>query len=281
MTLAAIATIIGAGASVYAMSQGGDDEDATTIKAENLTPNQSRLLNDLVNQQMQLLGLPGETYPGDYVPGPGALTRQAQSQAYAQSGRAGEALGDFGQLSGEQLQQGSQPYLDALMSMFKGQVAPGIAGQFGAMDSARSSGLGQAIGQQASGLPGQAMNQFLGQRQFDQNAALQSLGFGAQMGTGQDILNQAIRSGDIAKYMGQQVGGDPRLNNLGLALGTDAFDTIYNPGTTSASNLATLGPTLGTLFQNMGSLGQTPSTAGGGYSAPSNSNVNPYLQAYY
>jgi hypothetical protein len=125
--------------------------------------------------------------------------------------------------------------------MFNENVVPDIAGQFGALDSARSSGLGRAIGRGAAQLPAMAQQQFLGQRQFDINKAFQGLGVSNLIAGQAEQLNQMFARGAVEDALRALPGGDPRTRNLGLALGTPTLATMGVPGTQTPGILGQLG----------------------------------------
>lgn len=221
-----------------------DSTDPTVQRVETLSPQQQSLLESLSNQQQNLLDAPGQQFPGDIVPQAGQLSQQLQAGG---GGLLGQSFGALNQqpLTAQALQQGSQPFLQSLMSQFQGDVVPQIAGQFGALDSARSSGLGQAIGRQASQLPGQAQQQFLGQRNLGFQQGLQGLQAGAGIAGRQDLLNQLFQQGQFQNFQMGQPGADPRTQNLSLALGIPAFGNIGFPGTQTPSIFSQLAPLLG------------------------------------
>ncbi len=196
---------------------------------------QKQLLNELTGQQRDLLNVPGIRFPGNIVPGAGQLSQQLQQQVGGLLGQSGQALQGFGQpLTAQALQQGSQPFLSALQNQFQQHGVPDIAGQFGALVASRSSGLGEAIGRQASGLPIAAQNQFLNQRNLGIQQGFQGLGFGGQVAGQQDFLNQLFAQGQFQNFQLGLPGADLRTRNLGQALGTPAFANIGLPGTQSA-----------------------------------------------
>ncbi len=245
--------------SIFGSSSGPEIQQAAT-----LTPEQTRLLSALSSQQQNLLDAPGITPGFDIVPGAGQLSQQLQAQAGGLLGQSGRSLQQFGQpLTAEALQQGSQPFLDALQNQFQQQVVPDIAGQFGALGAARSSGLGEAIGRQASGLPVAAQNQFLNQRNQGFQQGFQGLGVGGQVAGQQDLLNRLFAQGQFQNFQLGLPGADPRTRNLGLALGTRAFENIVTPGTQTQGILGPLaGSFLGTEF-GAGALGSLFGGIGG------------------
>lgn len=235
----------------------GKSEDPSIQQVETLTPGQKVLLSQLTGQQSQLLNAPGQQFPGDIVPQAGQLSQQLQALTPGLFQGAQGALGQFGQpLTADALREGSQPFLDALTSQFQGDVVPQIAGQFGALDSARSSGLGQAIGRQARNLPGQAQNQFLNQRNLGIQQGFQGLGLGAGFANQQDRLNQLFQQGQFQNFQLGLPGADPRTRNLGLALGSQGFGNIGLPGSQTPGILGPLaGGFLGTEAGAEGLLG--------------------------
>ncbi len=218
----------------------GSSEDPSIQQVETLTPGQKALLGQLTGQQSLLLDAPGQQFQGDIVPGAGQLSQQLQAGA---GGLLGQSFGALNQqpLTAQSIQQGSQPFLDALTSQFQGQVVPQIAGQFGALDSARSSGLGQAIGRQASQLPGQAISQFLNQRNTGFQQGLQGLSAGSGIANRQDLLNQLFAQGQFQNFQLGQAGADPRTRNLSLALGSQGFGNIGLPGSQTPGIAGSLG----------------------------------------
>ncbi len=209
----------------------GGSTDASVEQVSTLTPEQQQLLSQLATQQQGLLGARGEQFGGNIVPQAGQLSQQLQQQAGGLLGQSGRALQQFGQpLTAQSLQQGSQPFLDALTNQFQQQVVPGIAGQFGALGAARSSGLGQAIGSQAAGLPGQAQQQFLNQRNLGIQQGFQGLQAGGQIAGQQDLLNQLFSQGQFQNFLLGRQGANIQ-SNPGLALGTQAFENVVTPGT--------------------------------------------------
>ena len=220
--------------------------DPRTQQVQTLSNEQKQLLQALTQQQQGLLNAPGQRFPGDIVPGAGQLSQQLQQQAGGLLGQSGQALGQLGQpLTAEALQQGSQPFLDALTNQFQQQVVPDIAGQFGALGAARSSGLGEAIGRQASGLPIAAQNQFLNQRNQGIQQGFQGFGAGGQVAGQQDFLNQLFAGGQFQNFQLGQLGADPRTRNLGQALGTPAFGNLGIPGTQTPSIFSQIAPAIG------------------------------------
>ena len=204
----------------------------------------------------QQLGQAGPTPDFDIVPQAGPLSQQLQQQAGGLIGQSGQAMGQFGQpLTAQAMQQGSQPFLDSLMSQFQGQVVPDIAGQFGALGAARSSGLGDAIGRQASQLPGQAQNQFLNQRNMNFQQGMQGMQLGGQVASQQDLLNQLFSQGQFQKWgMGQQ-GQHPLVQQLMSMVTTPTYENIAigkEQGTDWAGGLMGMG---GSILGGMASGG--------------------------
>lgn len=226
--------------------------DPRMQRVETLSEEQKQLLQALTQQQQGLLNAPGQRFPGDIVPQAGPLSQQLQQQAGGLLGQAGQALQGFGQpLTAEALQQGSQPFLDSLMGQFQQQVVPDIAGQFGALGAARSSSLGEAIGRQASGLPGQAQQQFLNQRNIGIQQGFQGFGAGGQVAGQQDFLNQLFAGGQFQNFQLGLPGADPRTRNLGQALGTPAFGNFGIPGTETPSLFSQIAPAIGPAMMMM------------------------------
>ena len=202
-------------------------------------------MNQLSTQQQGLLNAPGQRFPGDIVPGAGQLSQQLQQQAGGVLGQSGQALQGFGQpLTAQGLQQGSQPFLQSLQNQFQQQVVPGIANQFSALDSARSSGLADRLGRAGSQLPGQAQQQFLNQRNIGIQQGFQGFGAGGQVAGQQDFLNQLFAQGQFQNFQLGQLGADPRTRNLGTALGTPAFGNIGFPGTQTEGAFGDIAGTL-------------------------------------
>ena len=126
----------------------GKSSDPKVQQVESLSDPQKDFLSNIINQSQDMLGEP--YFSGDptgyFKTDPTENTQQQQQLAQMLSGMFGGQMGQLGQpMTAQGLQEGSQPYLDSMMGQFQGQVVPKIANQFGALDSARSSGLGQAI----------------------------------------------------------------------------------------------------------------------------------------
>ena len=229
----------------------GSSTDPSIQQVETLTPQQKSLLGSLTSQQSDLLGARGEQFGGNIVPQAGQLSQQLQSGA---GGLIGQSFGALNQqpLTAQSLQQGSQPFLDSLTNQFQQQVVPQIAGQFGALDSTRSSGLGTAIGRQASQLPGQAQQQFLNQRNLGFQQGMQGLGAGQGIAGQQDLLNQMFSQGQFQNFMLGREGANIQSQNLGTALGTSAFGNIGLPGSQTQGIAGQLG---GSLLEGAGAAG--------------------------
>ena len=231
----------------------GGSTEAETNQATLLTPEQQQLLSQLATQQQGLIGARGEQFGGNIVPQAGQLSQQLQQQAGGLLGQSSQALQGFGQpLTAQGLQQGSQPFLDSLVGQFQQQVVPQIAGQFGALGAARSSSLGEAIGSQASALPGQAQQQFLNQRNIGIQQGFQGFGAGGQVAGQQDFLNQLFSQGQFQNFLLGRQGANIQSQGLGQALGTRGFENIVTPGT-QTQGIA--GPLLGSLFGAAGAAG--------------------------
>lgn len=224
-------------------------KDPSVQQVETLSPQQNQLLQALSQQQQGLLNAPGQRFPGDIVPQAGQLSQQLFGAAPGLIGQSQQALGQFGQpLTTQGLQQGSQPFLDSLQGQFQNQVVPQIANQFGALDSARSSGLADRLGRAGSQLPGQAQQQFLNQRNIGFQQGLQGLQAGAGIAGRQDLLNQMFAQGQFQNFQLGQPGADPRTRNLGQALGTPAFGNFGIPGTQTPSLFSQVAPAIGPLL---------------------------------
>jgi hypothetical protein len=235
----------------------GKSESPEVQRVETLSGQQKGLLQNLAEKMNVLLGQPGRVPGFPIVPPPGALTQQLFGQNPALVGQSMGAVGRGLQpLTAQGLQQGSQPYLDSLMGQFQNQVVPEIAGQFGALDSARSSGMANVLGRAGAQLPGIAQQQFLGQRAAETGAGFQGLGFGAGVAGEQDRLNQLFSQGRLQQWQMGQPGADPRMKFLPLALGMPAFGNIGLPGSQSASPLTGIG-------QGMMGIGMMGGTLGG------------------
>ncbi|KKN77704.1 hypothetical protein LCGC14_0358300 [marine sediment metagenome] len=234
----------------------GGSTEAETTQTSTLTPEQEQLLRQLTSQQQGLIGARGEQFGGNITPQAGQLSQQLFAGAPGLIGQSQQALGQLGQpLTAQALQQGSQPFLQSLLGQFQGQVVPQIASQFGALDSARSSGLGQAIGRQASQLPGLAQQQFLNQRNTGLQQGFQGLQAGAGLAGQQDFLNQLFSQGQFQNFLLGRQGANIQSQNLGTALGTRGFENIVTPGTQTQGIFGPLaGAFLGTEF-GAGALG--------------------------
>ena len=209
------------------------------------------------------LGQAGPTPDFDIVPQAGQLSQQLQQQAGGLMGQSGRAMQGFGQpLTAQALQQGSQPYLDAMMGQFQQQVLPGIASQFskvGTGGSARSGGGGTGmfgtLGTLASQLPGQAQNQFLNQRNMDFQQGMQGMQFGGQVAGQQDLLNQLFAQGELQKFMMGQQGQHPLVQQLMSMVTTPTYENIAigkEQGTDWAGGLMGMG---GSILGGMASGG--------------------------
>ena len=238
--------------------------DAYAQQVPTLSGGQGDFLSNILNLSNDMLGEP--YFSGDptgyFKTDPTENTQQQQQLAQMLSGMFGGQMGQLGQpMTAQGLQEGSQPYLDSMMGQFQNQVVPQIANQFGALDSARSSGLGQAIGRQASALPGMAQQQFLGQRQNDISSAFKGLGFGNMVAGQSEQLDQMFNQNRLQNYGYQQQGSNPLLPLLAqLGMGTPAFSNMGMPGTQSASSLGGIGMGMA----GIGAMGGTLGGAAGG-----------------
>ena len=226
-------------------------KDAYALQVPTLSGGQGDFLSNILNLSNDMLGEP--YFSGDptgyFKTDPTENTQQQQQLAQMLSGMFGGQMGQLGQpMTAQGLQEGSQPYLDSMMGQFQNQVVPQIANQFGALDSARSSGLGQAIGRQASALPGMAQQQFLGQRQNDIGNSFRGLGYGNMVAGEAERLDQTFNQNRLQNYGLQQQGSNPLLPILAqLGLGTPAFGNMGVPGTQTPSMFSQLAPALGNL----------------------------------
>jgi hypothetical protein len=161
-----------------------------------------------------------------------------------------QAAGAFGRgtapLTAQNIQAGSQPFYNAMMHQFTEGTGQGtlsdITSRFGALDSARSSGLGNVIGRQTASFAPAAQSMFLANRAQDAGTGLAGMRLGMGVGTQQDMLSQAQAGGQLQKWQMGLPGMDPRMNYLPLALGTPAFGNIGMPG--QKSPMETLAPML-------------------------------------
>jgi len=223
----------------------GRSSDPKVQQVETLSDPQKDFMSNILNMSNDMLGEP--YFSGDptgyFKTDPTENTQQQQQLAQMLTGLFGGQLGQLGQpMTAQGLQEGSQPYLQSLMGQFQNQVVPQIANQFGALDSARSSGLGQAIGRQASALPGMAQQQFLGQRQNDIGNAFRGMGMGNMVAGQSEQLDQMFNQNRLQNYGLQQQGSNPLLPLFAqLGLGTPAFGNMGLPGSQSASPLSGMG----------------------------------------
>lgn len=236
----------------------GSQEDPSVQQVNTLSGPQTQSLNMINQLGRRFLGQGGDVPPWALTAGPGALTQKMIGQMGSLAPQAGAAFGRGLQpLNAQSIQQGSQPFFDAMMNQFTTGTGPGtqeyIANQFGALDSARSSGMGQAIGRGTAGFGPAAIQQFLGNRQFETQAGLQGLGFGEDVAARRDLQRQATREGATEKFDRSRLGMNPMtLPLLQLGLGTPAFGNIGMPGS-QMPGIA--GPVLGGLFQGAGAAG--------------------------
>jgi len=241
-------------------------KDPSVQQVETLSPQQNQLLQALNQQQMGLLNAPGPVPGFPLVPGAGALTQQMQGLAGPMMEQGAQAYGQgiggpmLGPMTAETIQAGAQPYYDALMNQFTTGTGPGTAewtaNRFGAMDSARSSGMGQAIGRGAAGFGPQSMQMFmqanalnrqqqLQQQQQMTQGGLAGMGMGGDIGQMQDRLAQMQRAGQFQKWQMGLPGQDPRMQNLSLSLGIPAFGNIGMPGYQTPSLFSQAAPAIG------------------------------------
>ena len=229
--------------------------DPSVQRVATLSPEQDAILQNLNFQQRALLDRPGPQFPGDIVPQPGPLSQELQGLAGPLMGQSAEALGQgLAPLTAQGIQQGSQPFLDAMMGQFQGQVVPEIAGQFGALDSARSSGMANVLGRAGAQLPGMAQNMFMQGRQQQLQGGLAGLGLGGNIAQDQDRLAQLFQQGQLQNWQMGLPGADPRTRNLSLALGIPAFGNIGMPGSQEPSMFSQIAPAIGPAMMMMSDI---------------------------
>ena len=266
--LLAAAPAIGAIAGGFFGSKSKTKEPSVQ-QVQTLSPQQKQLLQMLNQQQMGSLNAPGPVPGFSLVPGAGALTQQLQGLAGPMMGQAAQAYGQgiggpmLEPMTAETIQAGAQPYYDALMNQFTTGTGPGTAewtaNRFGAMDSARSSGMGQAIGRGTAGFGPQSMQMFmqanalnrqqqLQQQQQMMQGGLSGMGMGGDVAQMQDRLAQMQRAGQLQKWQMGLPGQDPRMQNLSLALGIPAFGNIGMPGQQTPSFMSQIAPALGSYL---------------------------------
>lgn len=196
-----------------------------------------------------LIDAPGPVPGFDLFPGAGQVTQQAQGLAGPLLNQSAGAFGrGVSPLNAQSIQQGSEPFFDAMMNQFTQGTGPGsqasIASNFGALDSARSSGLGNAIGRQTASFGPASQGMFLQNRAQDLQGGLAGMGLGAGIGARQDLLNQGGAQGALQKFQMGLPGMDPRMQNLSLSLGIPSFGNIGFPGTETPGALEQFAPLL-------------------------------------
>lgn len=225
-------------------------DPAKVEQVQTLSGGQQGLQNMMANWAMKMFESGGRTPGWELAAGPGGTSQAMYGQGPGMVNQgAGAMQGAMQPLNAQSLQQGSQPYLDSMMGQFQNQVVPQIAGQFGALDSARSSGMANVMGRQASQLPGMAQNQFLNQRAGDFSRGLQGMGMGMNISQLQDAMMQAQRQ-SATDLWGMSRPGYERMgmeNLAGQVFGTPAFGNIGIPGPDVAGMMQGMGSAAGSI----------------------------------
>lgn len=238
----------------------GKSSDPKVSQVGTLSGDQGRLL-EMLNENLRYLFTANPQVPGfDFVPEAGALSQGAFGAAAPLAGQGAQAIGaGLAPLTAQNIQAGSQPFYEAMMNQFTQGTGPGtasnIAGQFGALDSARSSGMADRMAHQiGSNIMPAAQQMFMQGRGQQLQGGLGALGAGTNLAQYQDVLAQAQRQGQLQKWQMGRAGMDPRMQYMPLALGTPAFGNMGMPGSQSASPLTGMGA--GML--GLGALGWKP-----------------------
>lgn len=164
-----------------------------------------------LTQQMQ--GLAGQTTPA---------AAQSFTQGMQNLNQPGMGMDDFTRQVGDPLAEWQQ-------NQFMNRAVPDITNRFASMDSARSSGMFDALAREAGnmnlGMNAQMAPMAFGAAQNDRTRQLQAaqiqtqagmsgLGFGQGVAGGEQALAQADVAGNLQKFQMGLPGADPRTNQL-------------------------------------------------------------------
>lgn len=217
----------------------GSTKGQSITQVDKLTPEQMELVSLLAGQAKPAIqAITGATIPGqEFAPGgPSGL----QQQAFAGLGPGGAIQQGFGPAMGQFDPSGIQGAMEPVgafaRSMF-GDLSKDIAGRFGAIDSARSSALPQALAKEARNVSLGLGAQF-GPMQFQaqQAHAAQQPGAAGQFagllggfgGQQRGIGEQQTQFG-LNQFMAGAPEADPRLGFIGPAF-TSPYDTAVQQG---------------------------------------------------
>ena len=240
---------------------GGGSSGGSVQQVETLMPEQKNLLKKIIQQVLPQIGKPGEVYPGQMYPGISPIQQQSFGMAgnvLGPSGSAMDMLSQAGRFDPADINAAMAPVGDFARSIF-GDLSKDIAGRYGAIDSAQSSALPQALAKEARnvslGLGAQFAPMQFGAQQAAQNRLIPAAGAMAQnVGQLQNIgaVQRGISGEQLqepyAKYQMAQAQPRQIQQYLGPALMTPGFGNIGFEGVRQPSILESLLPALGSAF---------------------------------
>ncbi len=199
-----------------------------------------------LTQQMQ--NLAGGTTP---------LAAQGFAQGMQNLNQPGMGMDDFTRQVGDPLAEWQQ-------NQFMNRAVPDITNRFASVDSARSSGMFDALAREAGNLNlgmnaqmapmafGAAENdrtRMLQAAQTQTQAGMSGLGFGQGVAGQQQALAQADVAGNLQKFQMGLPGGDPRLALLGTAFtGVSGGGTVGIPGSYTPSTASQIMPSIASMY---------------------------------
>jgi len=217
------------------------------------------------------------------------MYEQAQQNAQFNPQQFEQQFGGFDM--NDYLNKVGGPMMESAFSTFGNRTIPMIANSFGAMDSARSSGmydvLGRSAGEMMQGVYGQLAPQAfaaeqssrdrmmtaeqsqkdrqlqaaqlqmtggLGSQQLGIQGGLGMLDYGAQQAATAQQQAQAKATADFQKWQMEQPGMDPRLAMLLGQANQPAYSYIGMPGTQSPSTASQIAAPLASMYGDTGGL---------------------------
>lgn len=238
------------GGSLLGGGGGGRTTGQSLEQAPTRTPEQMRILNQLIGLAGPQIGQPGMVPPSALGPlGPSALQQQA-------FGQAGQLPGQM-RFDPSQITSAMQPVGQYAQQMFQQESIPAIMGALGSQGMARSSGAADILGRQARNL-GMGLGAQFGPMQFQgmQGALgrqMQVPGQMANIGALQRGIPAERQAFELSRFMQQDPFRSPAIQLALQSLGIPTTENIafqgYRQPSLMESILPAAGMAMGGAFQ--------------------------------